>query len=109
MAIPVAGPKALLANKGHDGDRVRESLPIRRVLPMISRHSKSTVPEHPDYCHHRDRNRVERMSDKLKQQRRIAARYKADLSFKRVLNLAAAHLWLKSLVNTTEIKRLNLQ
>jgi transposase len=40
------------------------------------------VPEHPDYRRYRDRNRVERMFGKLKQQRRIASRYdKTILSF----------------------------
>ena len=41
-----------------------------------------------------DRNRVERMFGKLKQQRRIATRYdKTVLSFESFLNLAAARLW----------------
>ncbi|GMM62589.1 hypothetical protein NUTIK01_33660 [Novosphingobium sp. IK01] len=40
------------------------------------------MPEHPDYRRYRDRNRVERMFGKLKQQRRIATRYdKTILSF----------------------------
>jgi len=30
MTIPVATPKALLADKGYDGDRFRESLLIRK-------------------------------------------------------------------------------
>jgi IS4 transposase len=56
------------------------------------------VPEHPDYRRYRDRNRVERMFGKLKQQRRIATRYdKTILSFESFLNLAATRLWLKSL------------
>jgi transposase len=71
MEIPVTTPKALLANKGYDGDRFR------------------------------DRNRVERMFGKLKQQRRIATRYdKTTLSFESFLNLAATRLWLKSFANT---------
>jgi transposase len=48
-----------------------------------------------------ERNRVERMFGKLKQQHRIATCYnKTILSFERFLNLAAASLWLKSFVNT---------
>jgi transposase len=52
------------------------------------------------YRRYKDRNRVERMSGKFKQQRRITTRYdKTLLSFESFLNLAAAHLWLKSFVN----------
>jgi transposase len=60
------------------------------------------VPVHPDYRRYKDRNRVERMFGKLKQQRRIATRYdKTALSFESFLNLAASRLWLKSFVNAT--------
>ena len=101
MDIPVAAPKALLADKGYDGDRFRESLLIRGILPIIPPRSNRKVPQHPDYRRYRDRNRVERMFGKLKQQRRIATRYeKTALSFESFLNLAAARLWLKSHVNT---------
>ena len=59
------------------------------------------MPEHRDYRRYKDRNRVERMLGKLKQQRRIANRYdKTLLLFKSFLNLAATRLWLKSFVNT---------
>jgi transposase len=102
MEIPVTTPKALLADKGYDGDRFRESLLIRGILPIIPPRSNRKVPEHPDYRRYRDRNRVERMFGKLKQQRRIATRYdKTVLSFESFLNLAAVRLWLKSFVNTT--------
>lgn len=48
-----------------------------------------------------ERNRVEQMFGKLKQQRRIATRYdKTVLSLESFLNLAAARLWLQSFVNT---------
>lgn len=97
MEIPVAAPKALLADKGYDGDRFRESLLIRGILPIIPPRSNRKAPEHPDYL----RYRVERMFGKLKQQRRIATRYdKTVLSFESFLNLAAARLWLKPCVNT---------
>jgi transposase len=81
------------AEKGYDGDRFRESLLIRGILPIIPPRSNRKVPEHPDYRRYRDRNRVERMFGKLKQQRRIATRYdKTVLSFESFLNLAAARL-----------------
>ncbi|WP_417321555.1 IS5 family transposase [Erythrobacter aureus] len=101
MQIPVTTPKALLADKGYDGDRFQESLLIRGILRIIQPRSNRKVPEHPDYRRYRDRNHVERMFGKLKQQRRIATRNdKTILSFESFLNLAADRLWLKSFINT---------
>ncbi len=93
----LASPKALLADKGCDGDRFRESLLVRGILPITPPRSNLKVPEHSDYRCHRDRNRVERMFCKPEQQRRIATRYdKTLLSFESFLNLAAMHRRLKS-------------
>ncbi len=36
MAIPVTRPKALLADKGYDGDAVRENLPMRENEVVIA-------------------------------------------------------------------------
>lgn len=100
MTIPVATPKALLADKGSDGDAFRQHLLMHGILPVIPPGSNRKAPEHPDYRRYRDRNRIERMFGKLKQQRRIATRYdKTALSFASFLNLAAARIWLKSFVN----------
>jgi transposase len=74
MEIPVTAPKALLADNGDDGDRFRESLLLRGILPIIPPRSNRKEPEHPDCRHYEDRNRVERIFAKLKQQRRIATR-----------------------------------
>lgn len=100
MALPVPKPKALLADKGYDGDRFRENLLMHGILPIIPPRSNRTAPQHPDYRRYKDRNRVERMFGLLKRQRRIATRYdKTALSFASFLNIAAARLWLKAFVN----------
>jgi len=49
MGLPLPKPKALLADKGYDGHRFRESLLIRGILPIIPPRSNRKVPEHPDY------------------------------------------------------------
>ncbi len=55
-----------------------------------------------DFQAYKDRNRIERMFNKLKQFRRIATRYdKIRASFVAFLNLAAIRLWLKDFVNGT--------
>jgi transposase len=51
---------------------------------------------------YKDRNRIERMFNKLKQFGRIATRYdKNRLSYAGFLGLAATHIWLPTFVNTT--------
>jgi transposase len=53
-----------------------------------------------DFKSYKDRNRIERMFNRLKQFRRVATRYdKTSKSFKAFLNLAAAKLWLPTFVN----------
>lgn len=101
MAPPLPKPKALLADKGCGGDRSRENLLMRGILPIIPPRSNRKAPHHPDYRRYRDRNRGEHKFGKLKQLRRIATRYdKTVLSFESFLDLAAARLWLKSFANT---------
>ena len=53
--------------------------------PIIPPRSNRKVPVHPDYRRNKDRNRIQRMFGKLKQQRRVATRYdKTVLSFEPV-------------------------
>ncbi|MCF8709375.1 transposase [Rhizorhapis sp. SPR117] len=68
---------------------------------LVDHAANRKAPGHPDYRRYRDRNHVERMFGKTKQQRRIATRYdKTVLSCESFLDLAATRLWLKSSVNT---------
>ena len=91
----------MLADQGYDGDRTRESLLVRGIMPIIPLRSNRKVPEHLDYRRHRDRNRIELMCEN--QQRRIATLYDTTvLSFESFLNLTAERLWLKCFVIATE-------
>ncbi|MBG6178784.1 transposase, partial [Labrenzia sp. EL_208] len=55
-----------------------------------------------DFRAYKDRNRIERMFNKVKQFRRIATRYdKTKRSFAAFLNLAAVRIWLRDFVNKT--------
>lgn len=100
MAIPVTKPKALLADKGYDGDTVRENLLRQGILPIIPSKTNRRQPIPCDFRRYRDRNRIERMFAHLKQFRRIATRYdKTALSFASFLNLAAIRKWLPHFVN----------
>jgi transposase len=102
MAIPVAKPKALLADKGYDGDAVRENLLMHDILPIIPPRANRREPIPCDFRRYKDRNRIERMFGHLKQFRRVATRYdKTALSFASFLNLAAIRRWLPRFVNAT--------
>src|SRR5690606_17889441 len=58
------------------------------------------------YRAYKDRNRVERMFNKLKQFRRIATRYdKTAVSFLGFLALAAAKLWMPTYVNRALVQQ----
>ena len=100
MAMPAPKPKALLADKGYDGDDLRAKLLMSNILPIIPPKANRRDPPPCDFRRYRDRNRIERMSGVMKSQRRIATRHdKTALSFANFLNLAAVRLWLKSFVN----------
>lgn len=89
MEIPIAAPRALLADKGYDGERFRKSLLIRGAVPIIPTIAATGTA------------RIERVFGKLKHQRRIATRYeKSVLSSESFFNLASARQWRKSFVDT---------
>ncbi len=92
----------MLADKGYDGDDVRQNLLIHGILPVIPSRANRREPIPHDVESYKDRNLVERMFNRLKQFRRIATRYdKTAMSFLAFLNIAAAKLWLPSFVNRT--------
>lgn len=100
MGMTVGKPRMPLADKGHDGDNVRESLLIHGILPVIPPRSNRTQQVPCDFRRYKDRNRIERMFNRLRQFRRIAIRYdKTARSFLGFLHLAAAKLWLAAFVN----------
>ncbi len=92
----------MLADRGFDGDEVRSSLLIRAILPVIPSRANRVDPPSCDFKAYKDRNRIERMFNRLKQFRRIATRYdKTRCSYEGLLNLAAAMIWITTFVNAT--------
>ena len=74
---------------------------MRGILPVIPPKANRKEPVPCDFRRYRDRNRIERMFNKLKKFRRIAMRYdKTAVSYLGFLCLAAAKLWLPNFVNT---------
>lgn len=100
LKMPLGRPRLMLADKGYDGDAIREALLLQGILPVIPPKSNRRAPADCDYRAYKDRNRIERMFNRLKQFRRIATRYdKTMKSFLGFLCLAAARIWLPSFVN----------
>lgn len=100
LKMPVPPPHLMLADKGYDGDTAREDLLLRGILPVIPPKNNRRSSIKCDYHAYKNRNRIERMFNRLKQFRRIATRYeKTKTSFLAFLYLAAAKLWLPTFVN----------
>ena len=88
-------PKRIVGDKGYSYRSVRRLLRQRGI--------RSTIPRRSDQRHggpfdreiYRQRNRVERLFNRLKQYRRIATRYdKLASSYHAMLTIAAILLWL---------------
>ena len=99
LAIPVGKPRLFLADKGYDGDFLREELLTHGIRPVIPPKANRKNPPACDFRAYKNRNRIERMFNRLKQFRRVATRYdKTARSFMAFLALAAVRVWLPSFV-----------
>ena len=105
LAIPVGEPRLSIADKGYDGDFLREKPLIHGIRPVIPpKANRKNLPA-CDFQAYKDRNRIKRMFNRLKQflrvaSRRVATRYdKTRKPFSAFLALAAAKIWLPCFVN----------
>lgn len=106
------GPKrtrfeAIGGDKGYDSKSIRENLRQRRTKPVIA-HRKNRQGEYPpeaegfDKVLYRQRNVVERLIGRLKENRRIATRYEKQAdSYRTMIVLGFIRIWLKSLLSYT--------
>lgn len=95
---PRQRPRAVVGDRGYSYPSVRRALARRRIRAMIPRRSDQRPLDGRyrfDPALYRERNRVERLVNRLKQYRRIATRYKKRAAhFSAMLTLAMALLWL---------------
>jgi transposase len=92
---PRSRPRALLADRGYTGRKVRDHLRRRGIGAIIPQLKTETTPRLLDWRTYRERNVVERLVGRLKEYRRLATRYdKLASSFLAFLHLAAILLWL---------------
>jgi transposase len=92
---PRLRPKRVVADKGYSSGKIRRSL-RRRGIRMTIPHKQNERRRGPfDRDQYRERNRVERLINRLKQFRRVATRYeKRAVNDKAMLTVAAILLWL---------------
>jgi transposase len=92
---PRVRPKRVVGDKGYSSTRFRTFLRRRGIRITIPRKSNEHRGGSFDKTLYRQRNRVERLINRLKQHRRIATRYeKLAASYAAMVTLAAILLWL---------------
>ena len=89
-------PRALLADKGYDGDSFIGSLEGRGIDVVIPPKSNRKAKRHCDFALYAERNLVERFFNLIKHFRGIATRYeKTARNFLAGIHLVCALAWLK--------------
>ena len=101
-AIPRSGrgrprlrPRRLAGDKGYSSPTARRRLRQRGIRPVIP--TRSDQPCQPDFDRnaYRQRNRVERLINRLKQARRVATRYeKRAVNYLAMVHIGCILLWL---------------
>ena len=88
-------PEAVVGDRGYSSHAIRRSLRrcgIRPIIPQKGNERPAYLMDWNRYC---ERNRIERLVNRLKQYRRIATRYdKTAASYAAFVALAAFRMWL---------------
>ena len=88
--------QAAIADKGYDADHLAERIADAGIEVVIPPKRNRKVQRHYDADLYKERNRIERFFNKLKQFRRVAPRYdKLIANFMGFVKLAAIAIWLK--------------
>ena len=88
--------QAAIADKGYDADHLAERIADAGIEVVIPPKRNRKVQRHYDAYLYKERNRIERFFNKLKQFRRVATRYdKLIANFMGFVKLAAIAIWLK--------------
>ena len=92
---PRLRPRRVAGDKGYSSPTARRRLRRRGITPVIP--TKKGQPRQPDFDRqaYRERNRIERLVNRLKQFRRIATRYeKRAINYLAMLTVGMSLLWL---------------
>jgi len=92
---PKSRPRYFMGDKAYSSAAMRRELRRRGITPVIPRRSNEQRRERFNRGLYRERNRVERLINRLKQFRRIATRYEKQANnYLAMLTIAAMLLWL---------------
>jgi len=102
QACQQVDPKAIVTDKGFDSNAIRNQIRRDHRRVVIPSRSCRKVNLRYDKKLYRERNRIERLFNKLKHFRRIATRYeKLAKTFLACVHLALSFLCLRLIANTT--------
>jgi putative transposase len=102
QACKQVDPKAVVTDKGFDSNTIRDQIRQDRRRVVIPSRSCRKVNLPYDKKRYRERNRIERLFNKLKNFRRIATRYeKLAKTFLACVHLALSFPCVKLIANTT--------
>ena len=88
-------PEAVVGDRGYSSHAIRRSLRRRGIRPIIPQKRNERPAYLMDWSRYRERNRIERLVNRLKQYRRIATRYvKTAASYAAFVTIAALRMWL---------------
>jgi transposase len=91
---PRIRPKRLVGDKGYSTEKVRQYLRSRGIGVVIPHRADQRASASFDRRVYRERSRIERLINRLKQFRRIATRYeKRAANYLTMLTIAAITLW----------------
>jgi transposase len=92
---PRIRPERLVGDKAYSTEKVRNYLRSRGTGVVIPRRANQQASASFDQRAYRERNRIERLINRLKEFRRIATRYeKRAANYLAMLTVAAITLWL---------------
>ena len=93
---PKQRPRYLLGDKAYDAQSIRRTLRRQHTTPVIPKRKNAKRKPRFNRGLYRERNRIERLINRLKQSRRIATRYeKRAENYLAMLTIAAIMIWLK--------------
>jgi transposase len=92
---PRLRPERIVGDKGYSSRKARQTVRQRGRQPVIPTKANEPPLRHFDCELYRERNRVERCINRLKQYRRVATRYeKLAVNYLAMVTVAAILIWL---------------
>lgn len=92
---PKHRPEQVVGDKAYSSSKIRQYLKRHGIRPTIAHRSNEKRTEPFDRAAYRERNRIERLINRLKQFRRVATRYeKRAENYLAMVLIASILLWL---------------